>query len=85
MSGTDLARKVELAEVASIMNSLNGRRVMHRLIEVSGYSRDTFTASQHETSYLTGRRAMGIFITDEIRAACPDLYLKMIKEHENDI
>lgn len=77
-------RGEELADLAWIMSSPRGRRVVHRWIEFSGIFGELFSPNGSITSRNLGRRDFGIALHEDLELACPDLFLLMRREHNED-
>ena len=73
-------RKIELAEMANVMRTGDGRRVIARMLKTFGVQSSTFNADPHLHSYQAGRRDAGLHIEAEAREADLPLYLKLITE-----
>lgn len=78
---TDTARKIELAEYASIMGSTNGRAVLMRVLERTGVDGNTFNADPYLHAHNAGQRSTGVWLRQELMEADLPLYLKMITEN----
>lgn len=75
--------KEELEDVKHLMSSDINRRTMYRFLQMSGAEHSTFSADPYEHAHNAGRRDLGIDIRDELKAACPGSYFKMLKENED--
>jgi hypothetical protein len=75
------ARKIEVVEVHALMSNESGRHTMYRVLEFSGIDHDTFNKDSHEHARNAGRREVGLWLRDELKDACFDKYLMMLKEN----
>jgi len=62
-----------------LMGHAQGRRVVWRMLEQAGIYRDSFTGNS-TTFYNEGRRAMGLFVLEQVMAACPEKFAVMMNE-----
>ena len=76
-----LVRETELGDLKWQMSSKRGRRIICRLLDESGIHRSTFDRDSHQTAFNEGWRNFGNSLLVKLDAACPDLYLTMLKEH----
>lgn len=74
------ARKVEIAEIASIMRTRSGRNVLARFLLMSNYRANTFDRDPIQHAYNAGRRAVGLAIEAELKAAAPGEYNTLLRE-----
>jgi hypothetical protein len=75
-----LATETELGDLKWQMSSRRGRRIICRLLDESGIHRSTFDKDTHQTAFNEGWRNFGNSLLVKLDAACPDLYLTMLKE-----
>jgi hypothetical protein len=68
-----------------LMGSRRGRRIMYRLIDKSGVFRMSYTGEAASTFFNEGQRNLGQALTALIIRASADDYVKMLKEHEEDV
>jgi len=76
-------RKIEVAELDFVMSTASGRSVMFRILEYSGLDVDNFDSDTHIHAMRAGRRSVGLFLRDELKQACYDKYMLMMKENED--
>lgn len=62
-----------------LMKAPQGRRIVHRLLSISGVNRTTFTGNS-ETFFREGKRAVGLELQSEIIKHAPNGYAEMIRE-----
>lgn len=79
-----LARKTEIADLKWLMSSKQGRRIMWRLLEMSGPFRMSFDTNAMRMAFNEGSRNMGNRLFNEVMTLCPEMYPVMAKEQEND-
>lgn len=80
---------VQLAEddLKWLMSSERGRRVMRRILEVTGQLSSSYVDhNSHGTAYNEGRRMVGLGLLSDIRRLCPEQELAMYQEamRQND-
>lgn len=66
-----------------LMSTKRGRRIVWRLLEVSGVHRLSFDADAMVMAFNEGNRNFGNQFLAEITSLCPDRYLEMLKEQRN--
>lgn len=66
-----------------LMSTKRGRRIVWRLLEVSGVHRISFNADAMVMAFNEGNRNYGNQFLAEITSLCPDRYLEMLKEQRN--
>jgi len=62
-----------------LMNHAQGRRIVSRLLQVSGTERGSFTGNS-ATFFNEGARSVGLTFENEIKACAFDAYILMLKE-----
>ncbi len=78
-----LAREQEIADIKWLMSSRRGRRLMRRLLEMSGPFRLSFDTNAMRMAFNEGNRNMGNRLLNEVMTLSPELYPVMMKE-QND-
>lgn len=76
-------REIELAEFASIMGDVNGRKVLRRILDLSGAETDTFHPDPMVHAKNAGARQVGLWLKRELMEADLGRYLKMMTETED--
>lgn len=79
-----LDRQVEIADFKWLMSSPRGRRILWRLLEMSGPFRLSFDTNAMRMAFNEGNRNLGNQLLNEVMTLCPDKYPVMVKEHEHD-
>lgn len=79
-----LARELEIADVQWLMSSKRGRRIMWRLLELSGPFRLSFDPNAMKMAFNEGNRNLGNQLFNELMNLCPEMYPVMVKEQQND-
>lgn len=79
-----VVRGQEIADVKWLMSSPRGRRVMWRLLELSGPFRLSFDTNAMKMAFNEGNRNVGNQLLNEVMTLCPELYPVMVKEQEYD-
>lgn len=75
-------REREINDMAFILNTAQGRRLLWRYLEICGVFKSSFTGSS-ETFYLEGQRNVGLKILADITETSPEAYMLMMKEAKN--
>jgi hypothetical protein len=76
-------RQLEREDVAWLMGSPRGRRIVWRLLETCGVYRSSMTGNS-ETYFREGMRNVGLILLRDIHDATPDEFVLMLKEHRPD-
>jgi len=71
----------ELNDICFILDKLEGRRFLWRLLGVSGVYNISFTGENNLTNFNEGKRCVGNQLLGDIMEANPDAYLQMINEN----
>ena len=79
-----LDRDMQNADVKWLMSSPRGRRVMWRLLELSGPFRISFDTNAMRMAFNEGNRNLGNLLLTEVMILCPELNPVMVKEQKND-
>ena len=74
-----LQREQNEDDIRWLMSTAQGRRIMARLLHVTGTQRSSFTGNS-TTFFNEGARSIGLLYTEEVLRIAPDDYLKMLKE-----
>ncbi len=77
-------RDAEIADLKWLMSSKRGRRVMWRLLELSGPFRLSFTTNAMQMAFNEGNRNLGNQLFSEVMTLCPELYPVMVKEQQDE-
>lgn len=67
------------------MASDAGRRLVGRVLLRSSVGHDPFNSNGLVMARTVGAQEVGRTIFNDLLQACPDLYFKMVKEHEIDL
>lgn len=78
-----LERQRETLDLQAILDKPGGRKFMWRLLQECGVYRTSFTGNS-ATFYNEGKRAVGLFVLNEIMEASPEAYLLMQKENRKE-
>ena len=81
MSSDD--RELELAELDAMLQNENGRKVLSRVLEHSGFFVDTFNSDSHIHANRAGARGEGVWLYNELLEASPLLLNKLIEERND--
>lgn len=81
----DAKRKAEqaLLDIEWLLSSVEGRRVLWRLLDLTGVYRSSYTGNS-ETFFREGARNVGLILLADIQRANPEGFLTMLKEHRNE-
>lgn len=79
-----LAREQEIADLKWLMSSKRGRRIMWRLLEMSGPFRATFSTNSMTMAFNEGNRNLGNRLLNEVMTLCPEMFPVMLKEQKDD-
>jgi len=71
------------ADLEEIMSTTAGRRFMRRLIGQCGLYRSSFTGNS-TTFFNEGARNVGLWVHAEMMSACPQRYLEMLQEGQQE-
>lgn len=74
-----MIRDQQVEDIRWLMQQPQGRRIMARLLEMSGTERNSFTGSS-TTFYNEGRRSVGVELSDEVKAVAFDNFIVMLQE-----
>ncbi len=77
-------RRQEKDDFRRVMSSMQGRRLVWRLLERCGIYRTSFTGESSTTFFNEGRRNIGLWVTDEIFESCPEAHNQMTSENRNN-
>jgi len=79
-----LVRETEIADIKWLMSSKKGRRILWRVMELSGAFRLSFDTNAMKMAFNEGNRNLGNQLFNEVMSLCPEMYPVMEKEHRND-
>ncbi|HVW78516.1 MAG TPA: hypothetical protein VHB45_12945 [Alloacidobacterium sp.] len=79
-----LLREKEIADIKWLMSSRRGRRIMWRLLEMSGPFRLSFDTNAMRMAFNEGNRNLGNQLFHEVMTLCPELYPVMVKEQQDE-
>lgn len=76
-------RETEISDLKWLMSSKRGRRILWRLLEMSGPFRMSFDTNAMRMAFNEGNRNLGNRLFNEVMTLCPELYPVMAKEQQN--
>lgn len=76
-------RRTEIDDVKWLMSSKRGRRIMWRMLELSGPFRLSFDSNAMKMAFNEGNRNLGNQLFLEVMTLCPELYPVMVKEQHD--
>ena len=79
-----VARETEIADLKWLMSSKRGRRIVWRLLDLSGPFRLSFDTNAMKMAFNEGNRSLGNRLLDEVMNLCPEMFPVMLKELRND-
>jgi hypothetical protein len=74
------ARELELADLAAVLGTLNGRRLLMRVLGYCRMFEEVFDESAHRTAFNAGARNVGLFLLSEITTADETAFFLMMQE-----
>lgn len=77
------AREAQDADLKWLMSSPRGRRIVWRLLDISGPFRISFDTNAMKMAFNEGNRNLGNQLLNEVMTLCPELYPVMAKEQRN--
>jgi len=79
----ETVRDRELHDLRTLMDTVEGRRFVWRLLERAGVFRTSFTGNS-TTFFNEGQRNMGLIVLADVHEACADKYVVMMNESNKD-
>jgi hypothetical protein len=79
-----LLAKIEIDDLKWVMRDKRGRRFVHGLLERAGAFRSSFHTNALTMAFNEGTRNEGLRLIDQAMRYCADLYMQMLKEHNED-
>ena len=77
-------RNIEIAEITVMMSTEGGRKFVSRILESTGVFVSSFDLDTHRHAYNAGKRQVGLSLIAELQQACPDKYLQLLEERNDD-
>ena len=74
------AQDTEAADIAWMMSSKRGRRILWRQLERAGVYRSSFNTNSMAMAFAEGERNAGLRLLASIHEAAPDQFTTMLKE-----
>lgn len=74
----------EESDFKFIMGSKQGRRFMWRLLGITRLFQNPFAGEVGATAFRCGEQNIGQQLLAEIHGLCPERYVEMLKEHQQD-
>jgi hypothetical protein len=78
-----LSRETEEADLKWLMGSKRGRRIIWRILDVTGVFRLSFNTNSMQMAFAEGNRNYGNRTLALIHTICPELYPTMVKEQQD--
>lgn len=77
-------RTIEIAEITAMMSTQGGRAFVSRILDKCRVFRSTFDPDTHKHAYNAGKRDVGLAIIEDLQQACPDKYLQLLDERNDE-
>jgi hypothetical protein len=74
------ARAKEIADLAAVLDTEQGRRLLMRVLEYCRVFEEVFDESPHRTAFNAGARNVGLFVMGEITASDETALFLMMRE-----
>lgn len=77
-------RERELADIRTVVNTPEGRRFIWRVLAECGMYKDGYVHGDngYGTTFNTGRKSIGIWLTNDLLFAKPDAFRQMTTENQ---
>lgn len=73
-------RKRELNDISKVLDIVEGRRLIWRLLSETGVYRSSFTQDSLQTAFNEGRRDIGLVILTDMNLAKPGAFAQLQRE-----
>jgi hypothetical protein len=77
-------RQRKADDVKRLMSSRWGRRFMWELLAAAGTYQQTFNTNAMQMAFNEGKRSVGNQLLAYVQATCPERFVEMLKEHQDD-
>lgn len=77
---TERERETQQEDIRWLMGQTQGRRIMSRLLDVTGVFRSSFTGNS-ETFFREGARNVGLTFLNDAQALAPGDFITMLEEY----
>ena len=74
----------DIEDIQFVMNSEKGRRVVWSMLEKGQVFGACFNVDPHITAFNEGQRNLALMLFQRVMAHCPDQYLKMANEAQEE-
>ena len=78
-----MVRETEIDDIRWLMSSRRGRRIVWRLLDLSGPFRLSFDPNAIKMAFNEGNRNLGNQIFAEVMSICPEQYPVMVAEQKD--
>lgn len=75
------ALQVHIADIAWLMSSKRGRRIVWHLLSTAGVFHQTFNTNAMQMAFGEGKRSTGLDLLGYVMASAPDQYMPMTTEN----
>ncbi|MCP5057735.1 MAG: hypothetical protein GY937_13565 [bacterium] len=76
------SRELELLYIRKLMSDRPGRAFMARCLLNTGMGNTTFDVDPYKHARNAGLQVHGLWLASELKAAAPDDFIQMLKEHD---
>lgn len=83
-NGIEDARKLEISDILCIMRTESGRQFIKRILDYSGCFSDTFDNDPITHARQAGKRNVGLWLYNEIKAAAPEYLEILMRDYIHD-
>lgn len=67
-------------DLKAVMSTIHGRRFVAELLGVTGLYRISYAGDNNRTNFNEGQRNIGLRYHSRIEQVCPELYMKLLQE-----
>ena len=78
------AQKREAADLRWLMGQRQGRRAVWRLLAMARLDNLSFDTNAMQMAFKEGKRSVGLELLSKLMEVCPELFLVMQKEQQDD-
>jgi len=78
-------RDRELADLKKVLQTVEGRRVVWRLLSEAGVFRSAFNPNALQMGFNTGNQNLGYLLWNDLNVVAPERYVQMQREYISDL
>ena len=75
------ARRQQIEDIRWLMTHAQGRRIVTRIFERTGYRRTPFNTNGSTMAFNAGTANVGLWLEAEVLDASPEHYLRLLREY----